>query len=139
LAKVSRLNYPQYLAMLRISSVHIYLTYPFVLSWGLLEAMSAGCAIVGSRTAPVEEVIRDGENGYLVDFFDIEALADRVSDMLLHRDQQERIRAAARQTVVERFDLETKCLPTYLALLRRLIRRQRQSSISFAGAAARAI
>ena len=136
---LGRLNYPQYLAMLRISSVHIYLTYPFVLSWGLLEAMSAGCAIVGSRTAPVEEVIRDGENGYLVDFFDIEALADRVSDMLLHRDQQERIRAAARQTVVERFDLETKCLPTYLALLRRLIRRQRQSSISFAGAATRAI
>ena len=136
---LGRLNYPQYLAMLRISSVHIYLTYPFVLSWSLLEAMSAGCAIVASRTAPVEEVIRDEENGYLVDFFDGDALADRVSDMLLHRDQQERIRAAARQTVVERFDLTSKCLPAYLALLRRLIRRQRQNSISFVDGSARAV
>jgi glycosyltransferase involved in cell wall biosynthesis len=129
---LGRLSYPQYLAMLRISSAHIYLTYPFVLSWSLLESMAAGCAIVGSRTAPVEEVIRDGENGYLVDFFDQEALADRISDMLVNREKQEAIRVAARQTVVERFDLATKCLPAYVALLRRLIRRGRQNSPSFA-------
>ena len=122
---LGRLNYPQYLAMLQISSAHIYLTYPFVLSWSLLEAMAAGCAIVASRTEPVEEVMRDGENGYLVDFFDSDALADRVSDMLLNRDRQDGIRAAARRTVVERFDLASICLPAYLALLRRLIRRQR--------------
>ena len=130
---LGRLNYPQYLAMLQISSAHIYLTYPFVLSWSLLEAMAAGCALVASRTAPVEEVVRDGENGHLVDFFDRDALADRVSEMLLHSDRQEGIRAAARQTVVERFDLATKSLPAYLALLRRLIRRQRRNSLSAAG------
>lgn len=124
---LGRLAYAQYLAMLRISSVHIYLTYPFVLSWSLLEAMAAGCAVVASRTAPVEEIVRDGENGYLVDFFDRRALADRVDHMLLNRDEQERIRAAARQTVVERFDLAGKALPAYLALLRRLIRRRRQA------------
>jgi glycosyltransferase involved in cell wall biosynthesis len=132
---LGRLNYSQYLAMLQISSAHIYLTYPFVLSWSLLEAMAAGCALVASRTEPVEEVIRDGENGYLVDFFDGEALAHRVSEMLLARDRQEAIRGAARQTVVERFDLKTKCLPAYLALLRRLIRRQHQNSTSLAGRA----
>jgi glycosyltransferase involved in cell wall biosynthesis len=116
--------------MLQISSAHIYLTYPFVLSWSVLEAMATGCAIVASRTPPVEEVIRDSENGYLVDFFDRQALADRVSDMLTNREKQDNIRAAARQTVVERFDLASKCLPAYLALLRRLIRRQRQHPIS---------
>jgi glycosyltransferase involved in cell wall biosynthesis len=136
---LGRLNYPQYLAMLRISSAHIYLTYPFVLSWSLLEAMAAGCAIVGSRTAPVEEVIRDGENGYLVDFFDREALADRVSDMLVNREKQQPIRVAARQTVVERFDLASKCLPAYLALLRRLIRRGRQNSPAFEAAETSAV
>lgn len=125
---LGRLNYPQYLAMLQISSVHIYLTYPFVLSWSLLEAMAAGCTVVASRTAPVEEVIRDGDNGYLVDFFDSDALAERVGEILLHRDGQDRIRDAARQTVVERFDLATKCLPAYLALLRRLIRRRRATA-----------
>jgi glycosyltransferase involved in cell wall biosynthesis len=127
---LGRLNYPQYLAMLQISTVHVYLTYPFVLSWGLLEAMSAGCTVVASRTPPVEEVMRDGENGYLVDFFDRDALADRVSEALLQRDRQDKIREAARQTVIERFDLATKSLPTYIGLLRRLIRRQRQTSLS---------
>ena len=136
---LGRLNYPQYLAMLRISAAHIYLTYPFVLSWSLLEAMAAGCAVVASRTPPVEEVIRDGENGYLVDFFDRDALADRVSDMLLHRERQEPIRAAARQTVVERFDLKTKCLPDYVRLLRRMIRRQQQHSVVLPGAKSPAV
>jgi glycosyltransferase involved in cell wall biosynthesis len=121
---LGRLNYPQYLAMLQISSAHIYLTYPFVLSWGMLEAMAAGCAIVSSRTPPIEEVMRDGENGLLVDFFDKAALADRVSEILGHPERYEEMRAAARRTVVERFDLARVCLPAYLALLRRLIRRQ---------------
>lgn len=126
---LGRLNYPQYLAMLQISTVHVYLTYPFVLSWGLLEAMSSGCAVVASRTPPVEEVMRDGENGYLVDFFDRDALADRVSEVLLQRDRQGKIRSAARQTVIDRFDLATICLPAYIALVRRLMRRQRQNSM----------
>ncbi|HZK89104.1 MAG TPA: glycosyltransferase family 4 protein [Stellaceae bacterium] len=122
---LGRMNYQQYLAMLQISAAHIYLTYPFVLSWGLLEAMAAGCAVVASRTPPVEEVIRDGENGYLVDFFDGAALADRVGDLLNHPDRHEDVRVAARRTVVERYDLAGVCLPAYLTLLRRLIRRQR--------------
>src|SRR4051812_3291131 len=79
---VGKLPFQQYLAVLQLSSVHVYLTYPFVLSWSLLEAMSAGCIVVGSRTPPVEEVVTDQENGLLVDFFDIDGLAERVCSVL---------------------------------------------------------
>jgi glycosyltransferase involved in cell wall biosynthesis len=115
-----RIPYADYLALLRRSSVHVYLTYPFVLSWSLLEAMSAGCLVVGSRTPPVEEVMRDGENGLLTDFFSTEKLASRI-DEALSRNHQE-LRTAARKTVVERFDLKRVCLPAQLELAARLQR-----------------
>lgn len=114
---LGRLAYADYLRLLQISTVHVYLTYPFVLSWSLLEAMSAGCMVVGSRTAPVEEVIRHGENGWLVDFFDHHALAEKVAEAIEQRDRLTPIRAAARATVVENFDLQTRCLPQQVALL----------------------
>lgn len=116
---LGQLPYQQYLAVLQISAVHVYLTYPFVLSWSLLEAMSAGCFVIGSRTPPVEEVIRDGENGQLVDFFDENGLADRLTHQL-DRDNQI-LRSAARETVLKRYDLSTVCLPAYLGLLRTIL------------------
>jgi glycosyltransferase involved in cell wall biosynthesis len=117
---VGRLPFRQYLAVLQISTVHVYLTYPFVLSWSLLEAMSAGCQIVASRTPPVEEVIADGDNGWLVDFFDIGALADRIGDVLRTRHATTEMRASARSTVVDRYDVHDICLPAQLAMLRKL-------------------
>lgn len=111
----------QYLALLQISAAHCYLTYPFVLSWSFLEAMSAGCLVVGSRTPPVEEVIVDGYNGRLVDFFDVDRLAETIIEVLGNRAGQTELRAAARQTVLDRYDLKTKCLPQYLALLSSLV------------------
>ena len=115
-----RIPYADYLALLRRSSVHVYLTYPFVLSWSLLEAMSAGCLVVGSRTPPVEEVVRDGENGLLTDFFSTEQLAERI-DTALSMDSRP-LREAARKTLVERFDLKRVCLPAQLELVARLER-----------------
>jgi glycosyltransferase involved in cell wall biosynthesis len=113
-----RIPYDQYLRLLQRSSVHVYLTYPFVLSWSMLEAMSAGCLVVGSKTPPVEEVIRDGQNGLLVDFFSPEAIAEKV-DQALGMDQRV-LRAHARATVVGRYDLQRVCLPAQLRLVEAL-------------------
>jgi len=116
---LGHLPYRQYLTVLQVSSAHVYLTYPFVLSWSLLEAMSAGCLVIASRTPPVEEVISDGMNGRLVDFFDGDGLADRIITALADGDDS--LRAAARQTVIERYDLRSVCLPAYLDLLGTLL------------------
>lgn len=109
-----------FLAVLQLSAAHVYLTYPFVLSWSMLEAMSAGALVIGSRTAPVEEVIRHGENGLLVDFFSPGELAAAVDEALSHPDRMQTMRERARQTVVERYDLKRVCLPQQLALIQKL-------------------
>ena len=121
---LGRVPYADYLRLLRRSAVHVYLTYPFVLSWSLLEAMSAGCLIVGSRTPPVEEVTRDGENGLLVDFFSPAAIAARIDDALAHQAELAPLRECARQTVVERYDLRRVCLPAQLRLVEALQRQR---------------
>lgn len=105
------LAYAQYLKVLQISTCHVYLTYPFVLSWSCVESMSAGNVIVGSDTAPVREVIQDGQTGLLTDFFDASALARRVAGVLAEPAAHKALGRAARQTVVERYDLRSVCLP----------------------------
>lgn len=105
-------------ALMRLSAGHMYLTYPFALSWSALEAMALGCLVVGSRTAPVEEVIRHGENGLLVDMLDPAAIANALADICTcARERFGELREAARRTVVERFDRERVCLPAWLALV----------------------
>ncbi len=118
---LGRVRYSRFLALLRVSAVHVYLTYPFVLSWSMLEAMAAGCVIVGSATPPVEEVIVDGENGLLIDFFAPKEIADRVDAVLDHPDRMAEMRAGARQTIIERYDLRRICLPRHLKLMQNLM------------------
>ena len=115
-----RLPHDAYLRLLQVSGAHVYLTYPFVLSWSMLEAMACGCALVASATAPVVEVIEDGVNGLLFDFFDADALADKVGVLLADPASHTAMRAAARATIVEKYDLATVCLPAQVALLRDL-------------------
>lgn len=116
-----RIPYDDYVALLRRSAVHVYLTYPFVLSWSLLEAMSAGCLVVGSRTPPVQEVIEDGCNGLLADFLSPAAIAEKVDEALSRRADGRRLREGARRTVVERYDLRRICLPAQRRLVERLV------------------
>lgn len=109
-----------YLKVLQASSVHVYLTRPFVLSWSMLEAMAAGCVVVASNTAPVIEVITDGQNGSLVDFFSPSDIAERVLDVLEHPEQYVNIRERARWTIQERYAL-SKLLPVHVSMLTRLM------------------
>ncbi len=107
--------YAQFVALMQISRVHAYLTYPFVLSWSMLEAMSCGAFILGSRTPPVEEVIRDGGSGRLVDFFDVPGWSAALIDALADPEATLPLRAAARETILSRYDLNAFCLPRLIA------------------------
>jgi glycosyltransferase involved in cell wall biosynthesis len=86
----------------------------------MLESMAAGCLVIGSRTPPVEEVIRDGENGLLSDFLSPPKLAARVEEALKNGPYFQPLRERARQTIVERYDLRTVCLPQHVALIESL-------------------
>ncbi len=109
--------YHTFITALQVSSAHVYLTYPFVLSWSALEAMSAGCLVIGSDTAPVREVISSGDNGVLVPFFAIDELAGRVIEALQKPEKFKAMREAARRFVIEHYDAERICVPRMRQLL----------------------
>ncbi len=125
---LGRIPYDSFVKMLQLSAVHVYLTYPFVLSWSMLEAMSAGCLVVGSRTPPVEELISHGHNGLLVDFFKPREIADMIDRVLNHPDRMPAIRDEARRTIVANYDLKTICLPKHLQLIETLAAGKRPQS-----------
>ncbi len=114
---VGHLPYETYLKVIQVSAAHVYLTYPFVLSWSMLESMSMEALIIGSRTPPVEELIRHNENGILVDFFDQKAIADAVISALAEPEKYRHLRKAARQTILDGYDLLTVCLPQQIRLI----------------------
>jgi glycosyltransferase involved in cell wall biosynthesis len=114
---VGRVPYAQLLNLFRLTRAHLYLTYPFVLSWSMLDAMACGAAILGSATAPVQEVIQDGINGRLVDFFQPDAIAEALAGMLANPEAQAPLKAAARRHVETHYDLHGICLPRQIALL----------------------
>lgn len=117
------LDYADYLRILQLSTVHVYLTYLFVLSWSMLEAMSTGCTLVASRTPPVQEVIDHGFNGMLVDFFEPEALVEQVAALLDDPADRWRMGQNARQTIVDRYDRAT-LLPQTIEWLQRSVKSQ---------------
>jgi glycosyltransferase involved in cell wall biosynthesis len=114
------------LALHQVSSAHIYLTYPFVLSWSCLEAMAAGAPVIGSATPPVEEVIRHEETGLLVDFFDPEAVANAIRLLLENPEKGQQLGDKARAFVRANFDAARVCIPRQRALLESLRSRTSQ-------------
>lgn len=111
------LGYEDMLRVLSVSWAHVYMTYPFVLSWSLLDAMACECLLVASNTAPVRDVIVDGVNGVLVDFFDTDAMADRLADACRNPERYRPLRKAARETVVTQYDRRRICEPAWLDLV----------------------
>lgn len=118
---LGHIPYPHFVALLQVSTVHVYWTYPFVLSWSLLEAMSVGCAVVASDTAPVQEAIRQGETGLLVDFFDIAGLIDAVCRLLDDPAERRRLGERARAHAQAHYDLRRVCLPRQMAWVQELL------------------
>jgi glycosyltransferase involved in cell wall biosynthesis len=114
---LGRVPYDGFVSLMQLTRVHAYLTYPFVLSWSMLEAMAAGALVIGSRTPPVQEVIQDGVNGRLVDFFDVAGWSAALTAALADPRADDALRLAARETVVSRYDLKTVCLPRLIAFV----------------------
>ncbi len=117
-----KVPYAQLVDLMHVSRVHAYLTYPFVLSWSMVETLAAGTLVVGSNTAPVAEVITDGTHGRLVDFFDVPGWSAALTDALARPEAYQAMRDAARRMVRERYDLRSVCLPRQIDLLTRLSR-----------------
>jgi glycosyltransferase involved in cell wall biosynthesis len=117
------LPYDQYVQLLQCSTVHAYLTVPFVLSWSLLESMATGCLVVASDTAPVRELIEEGRTGLLFDFNSPAQLADRAEEAIERRAEMAEIRARARARIVERYALKD-LLPKHIGLIRSLAERR---------------
>jgi glycosyltransferase involved in cell wall biosynthesis len=116
---VGRVNYDNLMQILQLSSAHLYLTYPFVLSWSLLEAMACGVPLVASDTKPLREAVTHEQQGLLVDFFKPEEVAAQALRLLDDTKLRADLGAAARARAVERYDLQ-KILPLYMQLVREM-------------------
>ena len=112
------------ISIFQISAAHIYLTYPFVLSWSVMEAMSAGCVVIGSSTPPVKEIIQDGHNGLLVDFFDTKAICDQVTRVLNCPNRMQAVKENARRSIIDKYDFRSKMKPRFMKMIDALVRHE---------------
>lgn len=94
----------------RLSACHFYWTVPFTLSWSLFQGMSAGCLVLASDSAPVRDIVRDGENGRLVEPYDVDALVENMLDMLDNPAKFQPWREQARADMVANYGFDI-CLP----------------------------
>jgi glycosyltransferase involved in cell wall biosynthesis len=117
---VGRVSHAALMSLFQVTRAHVYLSYPFVLSWSLLEAMACGARIIASDTAPVREVVEHGRNGWLVDFFNTGDLIDALCECAARPTNESAHGRAARETVVSRYDLQSICLPRQVDLVERV-------------------
>ena len=118
---LGQIPYEYFINLLQISSVHVYFTYPFVLSWSLLEAMSIACPIVASNTKPLLEVIKHNYNGRLIDFFDVSGLTEEIIYLLDNPKEARRLGNNARKFAIDNYDLNSVCLPKQIEWVNSLL------------------
>ena len=118
---VGSLPHAELIRLFQVSAAHVYLTFPFVLSWSMLEAMASGVLLIGSATPPVEEFVTDGVNGFLTPFFDVDLLVERLAVALTAGSKLTPLRVAARETTLARANLAA-CLRHQSHLLGKLLR-----------------
>jgi len=105
--RLGRLPYGELIAILQLSAVHVYFSYPYALSWSLLEAMACGAVVVGSANGPVDEVIQHGQNGLLLPFNAHDQLVNTLLQVLSNLDSHAPLGVAARASVEQRYTLQT--------------------------------
>jgi glycosyltransferase involved in cell wall biosynthesis len=130
IAFLGRIPYPDYRKLIQVSRAHVYLTYPFVLSWSMLESLAAECLVIGSSTPPVKEALSHERNGLLVDFFDVDGWVRTVTKALDKPADYAPLRKAARKGILESYDLKTICLPRQLKLIEALANKAKPSALS---------
>lgn len=118
---VGRVDHERMIDILSIGAAHVYLTYPFTLSWSLVEAMACECLILASDTAPVRDAITDGREGRLLDFFDVAGLSEAMIDAARNPGSYKAMRAQARQTALRFFDRKTVGVPAWLNLIEEVL------------------
>ena len=114
---LGRIPRAELIAALSISRAHVYYTYPFVLSWSLLDAMACECLVIGSDTRPLHDVIENGHNGILLDFFDVAALSETLIECCREPNRFEALRRAARSTILDSYDRQRHSIPAWQKLL----------------------
>lgn len=102
---VGGLSFNDFVKMLQVSSVHVYSTFPYILSWSVLNAMATGCCVVASNTAPVREIIQDNYNGLLFDFYNVDQLVEKVEYALDNQDKMQMVRNNTRNFAVENYNV----------------------------------
>ncbi len=117
-----RIDYASFIALLQRSDAHVYLTYPFVASWSLREALACGCAIVASDTAPVHEFLADGQTGLLTPCLDPAGLSERVLTLLADPARAAGLRANARAFAEQRLRMDDY-LRNYQSLVAKVVER----------------
>jgi glycosyltransferase involved in cell wall biosynthesis len=98
--------YDVHIRLLQRSDAHVYLTYPFVPSWSLREALACGCAVIGADVAPVREFVTDRQTGLLTPCLDPRLLGERILEVLEDDKLARRIRAGARKFAEAELDMK---------------------------------
>lgn len=114
------LPFDKYIDMLNVTSAHVYLTYPFVCSWSLLNAMACEAPIIASNTEPVLEFLEDNKNSLLFDFFNVEQQVEKIEYALDNRDKMEPLRKEARKLIVDKYALKD-LLPQHISYIKSLL------------------